>query len=304
MIEKLNYFKAQYNNGYSVKSVQEDSTTKSGIENLLKTEFNNGIIISAYSGNGLIEGRNSFCYFYEPLGKNNKTFLKVNAPGNKSLLLKEYEILKMLYGDIIVGFHNIDDGVGVLEMKELYKRSVLNTPLMAKELIGNVAKKLKRFDASKYEMYDIQDLLSASFSELSFLKEESYVKGLYQPVLSILKELEDQIKKLPRVLCHGDYGDANVLTDENGNSVIIDWEDSFWGIDNYDYLYWLTFYNHRKHYSKQIFGDSFEKRKLNISIMILITVIKEAMSVYNGEYKKHSLTAENRISELLIYLNN
>ncbi len=40
----------------------------------------------------------------------------------------------------------------------------------------------------------------------------------------------------PLQLCHGDLSPANLMTDGKG-IVAIDWEDVFWGVPGYDYLY-------------------------------------------------------------------
>ena len=89
---------------------------------------------------------------------------------------------------------------------------------------------------------------------------------------------------------------------EDQTTVLIDWEDAFLGIEGYDYLYWLTFFNHRKFYSKEIFFRSGCEEDVIKGILVTVLIIKSAISFYAGSYENNSLTFQERIVEILKYL--
>ncbi len=81
--------------------------------------------------------------------------------------------------------------------------------------------------------------------------------------------------------------------------VVIDWEDAFWGIEGYDYLFWLTFFDNRKYYSQKIFGKTPWGKEIEIAILILIVVLKSELSFRSNRYKENKLTFDERIVEIL-----
>ena len=100
------------------------------------------------------------------------------------------------------------------------------------------------------------------------------------------------------VLCHGDFSPANLVG--NGPALtVIDWEDAFWGIEGYDFLYWMTFFENRKYLSQDIFSVTPWDKPTDIAILLLIIVVKSHISLLSKDYMTYSLTFEQRLNEIL-----
>ena len=300
MLRKLTLFKQIYANGKEIASIQEDVKLRNSIKQAISNVLSDYNIKSVYTNSGRNQGRASFCFLCYK--SNECTFLKANIPGytNKLILQKEYEIYSNIFKDIVMGFYSINNDLAVLELKYLDKRVSLSH-YEARELIEQTLTKLKGLILPTGSYYDIETILSIAMQEIIFINNKKLITHSYGKAIELLSFLSDKISSIPRMLCHGDYSDVNILM-YNNIPIIIDWEDAFYGIPNYDYLFWLSFFNHRKYYSKEIFGMSKDARYFNIAVMIMILIIKEAMSVYNGEYKNNKLTAEDRVAEVLSFL--
>ncbi len=121
------------------------------------------------------------------------------------------------------------------------------------------------------------------------------VQEKIRPCFSLL---EQQVDCFAPFLCHGDFGPKNLMFDGK-TPVVIDWEDAFWGIEGYDYLFWLTFFDNRKYYSQKIFGKTPWGKEIEIAILILIVVLKSELSFRSNRYKENKLTFDERIVEIL-----
>ena len=148
-------------------------------------------------------------------------------------------------------------------------------------------------------MYDIKDLLKAACNELEVLSERRFLSQ--KTCLSAhqqLNWLEMQLPTLERCICHGDFGDRNIMVDQDGKYYVIDWEDAFWGYREYDLIYWLTFFNHRKYYHMESIPGLGKNPELEKATVTLILIIKNAISLYSGSYRKNSLGMEDRLLEM------
>lgn len=142
-------------------------------------------------------------------------------------------------------------------------------------------------------------LLRAANGESLLLREA----GFFSPrvcsrCLDLLEELDDGRETLPSCVCHGDLSDKNIMRNQRGDLVVIDWEDAFWGCPGYDYLYWLTFFNHRKYYSRQAFAVKDLSSRQSRAIVTMILILKSAISFYNGDYRSHRMSMEDRLLEI------
>lgn len=99
-------------------------------------------------------------------------------------------------------------------------------------------------------------------------------------------------------LCHGDLGPANILLDENV-PVVIDWEDAFWGIAGYDYLFWLTFFSNRKWLVPAALGHTPWGRSIEVAMMVAILLLKSRLSVQDGSYRRNIISFDQRLSEVI-----
>lgn len=301
MLNKIVYFKRDYQAGASaiISKASDDEKTyglmKADIEGYYLRN-NRKCIIERADG----RGRCSYTFNCYDQTRGKTSFLKANVPGarHQAALKNEYTILSTLYPSLSVGLHEITEGCSMVEMDYLFPPKTAVDPCKAKRIIDECRRALSPIDGDMMDSYDMDELIRAARMELPVLCEGWPAGGCRDTVLSLFDYLEDAVRRSNRVLCHGDFSDANLMEDKDGRLVLIDWEDAFWGIGNYDFYYWMTFFGHRRYYSGGMFGKT-EEAKYNLSIMCLVVVLKEAMSLYNGENKNNTMPADERIMELV-----
>ncbi|MBR1739828.1 MAG: aminoglycoside phosphotransferase family protein [Ruminococcus sp.] len=306
MLRKLGFFKSCYESGGVIASVQEDRELTGRTLELAQGYYEKALpgarVESGYSGSGVAGGRGAFAFILHTDGGDR--FLKINIPrsGGKEILRREQEILARLLGEDSVSFCELSEEQGALSMKLLERLKEGLTPEQAEGLLSRTLERIDLSRRSWEELYDITDILAAAREGLPILASKGLIGGEEKRLAEeLFSELDIIFKNEPRVLCHGDFGDMNVMTD-GGEPVLIDWEDAFKGVRGYDMLYWLTFFSHRKYYTKELFGSSSAERRRNIALTVMILAVKETMAVYNGEYLKNSLTAGDRIKEIVQFL--
>lgn len=99
-------------------------------------------------------------------------------------------------------------------------------------------------------------------------------------------------------LCHGDLGPANILCDRVG-PIAIDWEDTFWGIAGYDYLYWLTFFSNRQWLTPKALDYTPWGRSGEVSLMVMILLLKCLITVRDGSYHRNKISFDQRLMEVI-----
>ncbi|MCA6112786.1 phosphotransferase family protein [Bradyrhizobium cenepequi] len=148
---------------------------------------------------------------------------------------------------------------------------------------------------------DFATLLHEGRVALSGLISGAHVSGKAQDWASAcLDLLEYEKHRFVAFPCHGDLGARNLMVDGKG-LVAIDWEDAFWGIEGYDYLYWLTFMAQRPHYSPTMFGHTPWQKEVEIAVLILIIVLKSWLSVLFGTHGGNDLDVNRRILEIVAF---
>ncbi len=122
---------------------------------------------------------------------------------------------------------------------------------------------------------------------------------LYQELSDSIWELKESINDCPPVICHGDCSNKNIMI-YNGKMVCIDYEDAFWGIADYDFLYWLTFMSQRKYYQKGLLKELDLAVGAHVArlLMQMIVVLKCFQAYATGSYKGNHLSTTERIEEL------
>ena len=98
-------------------------------------------------------------------------------------------------------------------------------------------------------------------------------------VNSLLEKLRGYLDSSPRVPCHGDLSPANILQNADGAFVVIDWEDRFWGIRDYDFLYWLTFMKNASHLDRETLQHLEHPHDISVAILAMIVIVKESVSM-------------------------
>lgn len=169
------------------------------------------------------------------------------------------------------------------------------------ELIRNYSKTLSTYSYRETTVvkHDFSDLMQAAYLGLSILAKEKLISSSLQNELVYrFNTLKECMVSSSLQICHGDLGPKNIMSNDKG-LVVIDWEDAFWGIEGYDYLYWLTFFSNRIYLSQDIFGKTPWDKETDISIMLLILVLKSNLSYLMNTLSGNMLTIEERISEIL-----
>lgn len=188
-----------------------------------------------------------------------------------------------------------------LNMKALQPSGAL-TPTAVLTLVAEQERSLNRLTDScplVHKHDDINYLVSeatlalSSLSELQLLSHE-----IQQKAQHYLEQLHLTFADWPRQLCHGDFGPENILSDAKG-LVAIDWEDAIWGVQGYDYLYWLTFFDNRKWLSSKVLGQTSLGSSKEVAVMIMILLLKSALSVRNGSYLNNTISINQRLLEVL-----
>ena len=188
-----------------------------------------------------------------------------------------------------------------LNMKAL-RPSGLLTPTEILELVAEQEFAIRRQPAACAAVPDsdsVNFLISEANIALSLLSELHLLSpDAQQKAQSCLKQLQSASMNWPRQLCHGDFGPANILADESG-LIAIDWEDAVWAVQGYDYLYWLTFFTNRKWLKSNVLGQTQLGCSNEVALMIMILLLKSALSVRNSTYLDNKISINQRLLEVL-----
>ena len=234
---------------------------------------------------------------------NGITFIKSHLPGAmyRETLKKESFLLQEANpGTLQVKEHVVEvrgEEQLFLEMDVLTAIAEIS-PQEIRTVIRNFQKNLDKIPVVS-KMVTLEDLCCVAQQECRVLSEQGlFGEDTSSRCTEYLEDLLQDLSDLPCCICHGDLGDRNLMKSICGEIVVVDWEDAFWGCPGYDYLYWLTFFNHRKFYSSDVFRvDGLTARQAR-AIVTLILVIKSAISFYSGTYLNNSLTLEERLLEI------
>jgi aminoglycoside phosphotransferase (APT) family kinase protein len=121
---------------------------------------------------------------------------------------------------------------------------------------------------------------------------------------SLLANLADFLVEAPRVPCHGDLSPGNVLLNSavSGNQsglVAIDWEDRFWGVRDYDFLYWLTFMTNARHLRSESLRIARQPHETSVALVLMIVTLKELIAVSAGVARDGRKPPADRIRAVL-----
>lgn len=250
-------------------------------------------------------GTLGLCYQVEMFGK--PRFLKTHLPNAKARasLAKEADILARLYGS---GF--LLDRFDMTAMDGTARLCVLMpalqplaAPMESEQVAAMTRDYRRRLEGYRPESlassWDFDQYLARAREALSTLSDRGLLeKASASDVGRLISYLEDGISGQPRVLCHGDFGPRNIMLSET-RPLAIDWEDAFWGIAGYDYLYWLTFMENRPLLRTAAFGKTELEARTEHAILALVVVLKCYLAVRSGAYLAHSVPIQMRIDEIV-----
>ena len=313
MLEKLLYSKEHYH-AYGIEHIHRDVFTDSNSYDSdsvdFRMAFQNHLSETLQDDVRLEEtdrGRLGVTYSLSVLGK--RMFCKTHKRGDqfKQSIDKEFFYVKRAYPffDVRLDGFTFDGHEYKYMLQEWLENAGVVIPDLALNLISAYSNELEKQDDRFGKItYSIQDLVTIAKDELPFLVEKEELSEEYTTELKQnIKGFESHIPSLHKVVCHGDFGDKNILTSYKGEYIAVDWEDCFEGIEGYDYLYWLTFFNHRKYYTSETFKESGLASIDAKGILTVIMVIKTALSIYSGLNKNNSVRSQDRIKEILQYCN-
>ncbi|TWB87273.1 phosphotransferase family enzyme [Bradyrhizobium macuxiense] len=232
---------------------------------------------------------------------------KTNAfTGGEPALRKEGALLSALYGERL-HVQTVELGARFwLVTDALSHPPCPPTGELLRALIASWSRRLNdpKVTAAIPDHDDFATLLREGQAALSGLISGAHIHGKAQGWASAcLDLLEDEQHRFVAVPCHGDLGARNLMID-SGGLVAIDWEDALWGIEGYDYLYWLTFMAQRPHYSPTMFGHTPWKKEVEIAVLILIIVLKSWLSVLFETHGSSSLDFNRRVLEIVAFASD
>jgi hypothetical protein len=234
-----------------------------------------------------------------------RRFFKTHAvPAGRSTVEREVMLLKATAGDRIdARVLHVGDGDSRriwLHTKVLQPSAPL-TPAAVLNLIADYEAALCALDDFHQvpRADNIHLLLSEAELALVSLSNLNLLSPSVQEMASAyLARVRAVCNQFLLQLCHGDLGPANILTDEV-SAVVVDWEDAFWGIAGYDYLYWLTFFSNRKWLLRDSLGHTPLGRSDEIAVMVLILLLKSQLSIRTGSYRHNSISFDQRLLEVI-----
>lgn len=222
-------------------------------------------------------------------------------------LEKEIRIMSHLYGELL-GIRRIEvhEGDGPpriwLVMDALEPPITPLTPSDTLTLIKAYRSRLKSFAVDSPKTTETLGILvDEAIRGLSRLASMGQIGDSMRIKLhTLLTHLADEWQTLPPAIAHGDLGPRNIMT-ADGELVVIDWEDAFVGVEGYDYLYWLTFFENRRYYGSDILGHTPLGLKGEVALLAMILILKSDLSVRANTHVGNQLTFEQRIVEVLAF---
>ena len=143
-----------------------------------------------------------------------------------------------------------------------------------------------------YTLVEIGKLAHDNLSRFNMLDRNSQ-----RQTKDALNFLDLYLPDLQPTLCHGDLSPFNIMR-HNSELIIIDWEDVFLGVADYDYLFWLSFFENRRLYQHDPLRFISIDRRIAKALLILIVLLKCEIAWRSGSWSRHTLSFNERILEI------
>ena len=223
----------------------------------------------------------------------------------KPPLVREYQVLRELYGSIcspeLIQFSNSASGARAWLCMDRLEASRSLTASEIASLVSDFEIKIAELSGSVplTNEDNFSFLLNQADESLAFLAHSGLISpAIVRKIDSAITLCRNSLDPSRFRLCHGDLGPANIMR-KGCIDVVIDWEDLFMGPVGYDYLYWLTFFSNRKWLVPESLGKMQNTPSVEVSVMMVILLLKSHLSVMNGSYNNNNLTFDERISEVI-----
>ena len=248
-------------------------------------------------------GTSGLCFIGELSGQQ-RFFKTYTAVASKEILEKELTFLKAGIGDrsdaSLLKVGSGEQAQTWLHMKVLAPCPAL-TPMQVQELVVSNETALSSIGEICLVPQDesLSLLLLEAKQALAVLEGNRLLSpDVRRQAQKCLARLESQHKAWPLQVCHGDLSPVNILSDHLG-PLVVDWEDAFWGVAGYDYLYWLTFFDNRKWLTPEVLGHTKLGHLNEIALMVAILLLKSMLSVRSGSYTRNSISFDQRLLEVM-----
>lgn len=233
---------------------------------------------------------------------NSRIFIKTSlgSEGQENLN-KEIAILKHLYQEVLfIESLSVKNQVW-LAMSELVPTHRAHKPNEILNLISDLTNRFKDFENVSLiqPQYSLENIIAEAWMALEHLSQRNLLcEKLSSAVEFHLKQIDQELGGYGETICHGDLGPLNLMNDGR-RKFVIDWEDAFWGVEGYDYVYWLSFFSNRKYYNPSYFGKTRLGGRLEKSFLALIVLLKCELSLRNCTYVTNKLSINQRLGEVL-----
>lgn len=216
--------------------------------------------------------------FFELYINGTRKFVKTHRCGYeyKENLLYEIEIITLLYRDIIE-VERIDIELEKIQITFMVMDYLFpgKSPVSIEKIQEYTTYFQQKLSSEKVTAkYHFNQMINAGKESLETLFALGFFnKEFYLRCSESIQRIIYNPKSKMNVVSHGDLSNVNIMYTSNGNPVIIDWEDAIYAFPEYDYLYWLTFFSQRQHYSSGLFHNAGIEQLWGIDIMVLITIV-------------------------------
>jgi hypothetical protein len=239
----------------------------------------------------------------------NKPFFLKTHRGGESLrenLLKEFDILKVLYTNVIhleqFEVNISTDRRTCILMDWLDESPNPFTPTDVRAIVGACHQRLTAIPCERAAQFStIAKLIDEGRHALLELERLRFISAdtasRIQPYIAAINETAYGLQPL---VCHGDLSNKNIML-SHGKNIVVDWEDAFLGFEGYDFLYWLTFMSNRRYISRSILGHTPLDEKSERGVLLTIVAIKSLISIRSGTIQSSHMPIEQRLRELLTF---
>lgn len=272
------------------------SLLRSALKMRLNQKFSDVKLISLHPGGTL-------GIFFKAQLDNKYQFIKTYPaePEYQRNLQKEIAIMSFLYErDLEFEYERIKIGDQELIFFRMDFLEYPSQSLTMAEVHNCIFDYQKKLEGHNYPVvYCLENVIDAGRSSRDFLYKKGLLsKVIYKQLGKSILFVEQNLPMFPRILCHGDLSNVNMMCKKGGKIIVIDWEDALIAFPGYDFLYWLTFFSQRQFYKRGLLESFGIDTAFGVSVMALIILVKCNLAYHSGAYRNDSLTFNERLQEL------